>query len=349
MIKIQQKAFGKGSTLYTLQNKNGLVLEVTNFGARIVRLSVPTTKRQKNIVLGFDSAEEYAEKDLYFGATIGRVAGRIKKGTFSIDEQEYQLEVDPIYGNVLHGGASSFEERLWSARVVAEEKSSSVIFTYVSPAGENGFPGRLTVSVQYTLNDLNEWLVAYSAVTDQPTLFNPTNHVYFNLSGDAATSIAEHELFIDADHFAVVAEDTTATGEIRSVSGTPFDFRRSQKIKQVFETSYQQNLLVDGLDHPFLFNKTRKDRPNAILSYPETGISVELYTDQPAVVIFTGHFGSAGPVVSGGKMINHGGITLETQVSPGAVEFDELGSIILRPEEVFKSKTIYKICMNADG
>ncbi|MFD1902220.1 hypothetical protein GQR36_23475 [Enterococcus termitis] len=122
MIKIQQKAFGKGSTLYTLQNKNGLVLEVTNFGARIVRLSVPTTKGQKNIVLGFDSAEEYAEKDLYFGATISSVAGRIKKGTFSIDEQEYQLEVDPIYGNVLHGGASSFEERLWSARVVAEEK-----------------------------------------------------------------------------------------------------------------------------------------------------------------------------------------------------------------------------------
>lgn len=342
-LKVSKRKFGETALLYSLTNDSGITMNVTDLGARIVDLIVPVNGEKRNIVLGFDSAEEYMEKDKYFGATIGRVAGRIKHGTFSIDQQNYQLPVDPKSGHTLHGGLESFETKLWSAATEQTSERVSVLFSYLSPAGENGFPGELKASVTYSLTNENEWIIDYQASTNQPTLYNPTNHVYFNLTGKPSQAVDEHEVFVDADKFAVVAEDTTVTGELRTVVNTPFDFRRPKKMIQVFQTNYEQNRLVNGLDHPFILNQSGFDKSQAIVSAPEKDLSIEMYTDRPAVVIFTAQFGDEGPEVRGEKMCHHGALTLETQVSPGACEFEEFGTIILYPETPYQSRTIYKI------
>jgi len=343
ILEISNQKFGENAILYSLTNDNGLTMKISNLGARIVELIVPVKGEQRNIILGFDSAEEYVAKDMYFGATIGRVAGRIKHGSFSIDEHNYQLPISPENGHTLHGGSKSFEARIWEAEIAETSEQVSVVFSYLSPEGENGFPGELQARVTYTLTNNNEWILDYYAKTDQPTLYNPTNHVYFNLTGDMTQPVDQHSLFVDADRFAVVADDTTVTGELRSVTGTPFDFRQPQSMKQVFQTAYEQNRLVDGLDHPFILNQTGFDQAQAMIIAPQKDLTVEMYTDRPAVVIFTAQFGDNGPEVRGQKLVSHGGITLETQVSPGAVEFEGLGDIILRPETPYQSRTIFKI------
>ncbi len=269
VLKISNQKFGENAILYSLTNDNGLTMTVTNLGARIVDLIVSVNGEKRNIVLGFDTAEEYLSKDMYFGATIGRVAGRIKDGSFSIDEHKYQLPVSPENGHTLHGGAESFEAKIWEAEIEEKSNQVSVIFSYMSPDKEHGFPGELKARVIYSLTNENEWIIDYQAETDQPTLYNPTNHVYFNLTGDVTQSVGEHELFVDADRFAVVDSDTTVTGELRSVDETPFDFRESKSMNQVFETNYEQKNLVDGLDHPFMLNRTGFDQPQAIITAPK--------------------------------------------------------------------------------
>ncbi|MGX7137074.1 aldose epimerase family protein [Enterococcus silesiacus] len=342
-LKVSKRKFGETAILYSLTNDNGLTMNVTNLGARIVDLIVPVNGEERNIVLGFGSEEEYRTKDMYFGATIGRVAGRIKHGSFSIGDQNYQLPVSSENGHTLHGGAESFEAKIWDVEVQEKNDQVAILFSYVSPNGENGFPGELKAHVTYSLTNNNEWIIDYQAETDQPTLYNPTNHVYFNLTGDVTQSVSEHELIVDADRFAVVDSDTTVTGELHSVEETPFDFRESKSMNQVFETSYEQNTLVNGLDHPFLLNQIGFNKPQAIITAPKQDLSVEMYTDRPAVVIFTAQFGETAPEVRGKKLVNHGGLTLETQVSPGAIEFDGFGDIILYPETRYKSRTVYKI------
>lgn len=342
-MKVRKQNFGESSFLYSLTNENNLTMTVTDLGARIVDLIVPVKGEERNIVLGFESAQEYLTKDKYFGATIGRVAGRIKHGVFSIDDQRYQLPVSPETGHTLHGGIESFETKIWEAKIEEKNDQVSVVFSYVSPDGENGFPGNLKARVTYSLTNKNEWIIDYEAKTNQPTLYNPTNHVYFNLTGDVTKSVGTHRLFVDADRFAVVDSDTTVTGELRSVSNTPLDFRNPKTVHRVFETKYLQNNLVDGLDHPFILNQTGFDKPQAMIMAPENDLFVEMYTDRPAVVIFTAQFGDAGPEIRGNKLVHHGGLTLEAQVSPGAVEFDEFGDIVLYPENTYKSRTMYKI------
>lgn len=341
-LKISQQSFGEKATLFILENDNGYKLEVTDFGARVVSFMVPTQSGDKNIVLGFDSAEEYFEKDTYIGATIGRVAGRITKGQFEIDGTAYQVVTQPEHGNTLHGGPNSFEEVYWAAKPFEDERGVHVTFTYTSPDGENGFPGNLDVQVTYTLTNKNEWQLNYEAKTDKATLYNPTNHVYFNLTGDVTKPTDTHKLQVAADKFVVVGDDTTATGEIRSVENTPFDFQTAQLMKQAYEADYEQNVLVDGLDHPFVFSK-EASKPQATIVAPDESIRVEMTTTEPSVVIFTAQFGEDAPVMRGQQLAQHGGITLETQVLPGAVEFEGFGNIILRPSEVFKSETVYKV------
>lgn len=336
-MKIESRSFGANATLYTLENDNGIKLEVTDYGARIVNLFVPTAEGEKNIVLGFESAEEYAEKDNYIGATIGRVAGRITDGKFEIDGTHYQIPQNEN-SSTLHGGPNSFETKIWAAKTEESAEEAAVVFSYVSPEGENDFPGELTVEVRYSLNNDDEWKVSYTANTDKATLFNPTNHVYFNLTGDVTQTVDEHQLSLAADKFVVLRKGTLATGELRDVEGTPFDFRQGNAVKQTFETDYEQNVLVNGLDHPFMLTE---NSPQAVLTAPKGDIAIEMTTDEPTVVIFTAQLGET-PEMRGKKMANRGGITLETQVSPGALEHG-FGNIVLRPEDTFTSSTTYKV------
>lgn len=335
--------FGEHSFLYSLTNDTGITLSITDFGARVVDLVVPLENEHRNIILGFDSEQEYREKDPYIGATIGRVAGRIKNGTFVLGKETYTLSVDSSMNHTLHGGPASFETKYWQAEQIQTKDRISVIFSYTSPENENGFPGKLEVRVTYSLTNQNEWLIDYEAKTDQPTVFNPTNHVYFNLTGDVTQTVAKHQLMVDADYFAVVADDTTVTGEKRDVNDTPFDFRTPKRVETVFSTEYEQNKKVNGLDHPFFLNTHGLTRPKAVITSPDQAVEVEMYTDQPAVVIFTAQFGAHTPEMRGQQLVNQGGLTLETQVSPGAIEFEDFGSICLDPGTSFHSQTRFKI------
>ncbi|MGX7030311.1 aldose epimerase family protein [Vagococcus zengguangii] len=338
-MTISVQDFGNGATLYTITNKHNVSLSATDLGARIVKWLVPTAEGEKNIVLGFDNATGYQTIDTYLGSTIGRVAGRISNGQFEIDGTDYQVETQASQNNhTLHGGPESFETKIWKTDV--NEAQNQLVFSYHSPDGENGFPGNLEVQVTYTLTDDNEWVIDYQATTDNATLFNPTNHVYFNLTGNHEETIHEHTLQLASDMFAVINEDVTVTGEKRAVDGTPFDFRQASKLAQIYDTNYEQNVLVGGLDHPFFLEKTTE--PQAVLTSPSGDIKVEMHTDEDAVVIFSANFG---PDKEDGseKITNFTGITLETQAAPGAIEFDGFGDIVLRPGQTYRSQTGFKV------
>lgn len=341
-MELLESQFGENARLFSLINDHGARLDVTDFGARIVNLMVPTSTGERNIVLGFDSPEAYVAQDPFIGASIGRVAGRIRLGQFEIDGKSYQVQTDPQTGHTLHGGSPSFDTQVWQSSSFQTADAVGVKFTLLSPTGENGFPGNLTASVTYTFNNDNEWALLYQAQSDEPTLYNPTNHVYFNLMGDVTTPIDQHVLTLVSDEFAVLNEDVTVTGEKRHVSGTAFDFSTPKTLANCFEFSDDaQKDLFSGMDHPFFL--THAGDVDAILESPDGAVRVEMVTDQDTVVVFTANFGDGGRVMGGKNLVNHGGITLEAQAAPGAVEFADFGDIVLRPEQTYQAKTTYRI------
>ncbi|MGM9903386.1 galactose mutarotase [Enterococcus sp. 10A9_DIV0425] len=338
-MNITKKSFGKDVQLITLTNKNGLSLSVTDLGARIVSLRW----QDRELVLGFDSAEEYLQKDSFIGASIGRTAGRIEEGRFILGDQTYQLDVDPATGHSLHGSSPSFEEKIWHYEITEEEQETTVIFTTTSPDGEHGFPGNLKVEVRYTLTQDNIWKVTTKGISDQSTLFNPTNHVYFNLSGDVTQSIDQHTLWLNSATFAPLREDSIPTGEQVAVQDTPFDFQTPKTLDTVFTSDFDQKNLFDGIDHPFFLNETGLDRTAAYLISPDGKIKVSVATDAPSIVVFTANFGEDTPEMHGARLSHHGGITFETQIAPGAEQFPSFGTMALAPETVFETTTEFKI------
>ncbi|SDJ19084.1 aldose epimerase family protein [Alteribacillus bidgolensis] len=340
-MKVSQRPYSDEAILFTIENDNGVILEATNFGARIVNLFVPTDSGRKNIILGFDSIEDY-KKESYCGATIGRVAGRIKNGEFMIDESRYQTSINQS-GNTLHGGNPGFDLKYWSYRVNETDQGVSIIFSTNSSDGENGFPGNMKISVTYTLDNYNVWLVSYKAISDKDTIFNPTNHVYFNLTGHPSKPIDDHSLQIIASKFAPVNEDTTVIGEKRSVTGTPYDFRSPKKLKTTFVSDDTEVKKVQGIDHPFFLPCAGLDQIAAKLISPDKKLTIEVHTEEPAIVVYTANFVEEVPLMHGEKLVQHGGITFETQTAPGAIEFEDFGDIVLRANNTYTSQTKYKI------
>lgn len=342
-MKITEKSFGKLVKLYTLENDQGVQLSVTDFGARIVRLQVPVDGHYRDLVLGFNTVEEYLEKDHFMGATIGRVAGRIAAGKFNINGENYQVDLNEN-GNTLHGGSDSFETKIWESKKNVTDELATVTFTYTSPANENGFPGNLNVAVTYSLDNANGWSVDYKAYSDVSTVFNPTNHVYFNLDGDPAKSVANHDLQVEADYYAPLDKNKLTIGKKQSVEYSTFDFRHSKKIAEVFEGDNTQNRMVDGLDHPFLLNKNNSQKIDARLVSSDGRVAIDLTTSSPAIVVFTANFGADFNVpMRHSTFNNHGGITLETQVTPGAERYPKFGSIILNKDERYHEHTLFSL------
>lgn len=216
-------------------------------------------------------------------------------------------------------------------------------FWLESPAGENGFPGNLTVSVTYTLTEENEWQIEYQATTDEQTLFNPTNHVYFNLTGNPTIPIDAHELQINAQKFVPLDERVLPLGELASVDQTAFDLQKPKKLAEVFSSTDEQIQKMNGFDHPFILTNHDLINPDVILKSPTKDITLEMFTDQPSVVIFSANFADNGPDIQGQKLVNHGALTFETQVCPGAERFPLFGSITLSPEQEFHSTTRFKL------
>lgn len=337
-MKITEKDFGAGYQLITITNESGFHLAVTDLGARIVSLG-----RDQELVLGFDSAEEYLAKDPFIGATIGRTAGRIENGRFTLDGKAYQVAVDPANGHSLHGGKPGFETKKWDYTIEEDDQSASVVFTLTSPAGEHGFPGELQVEVRHTLTQDNIWRVTTKGISDHTTLFNPTNHVYFNLTGDVTEAIDQHTLWLNSDSFAFLRPDTIPTGDIAPVAGTAFDFQTEKPLAAVFTSDFAQKNQCNGLDHPFFLKEKDIRQPAAKLTSADGKTELTVSTDSSSVVIFTANFGADGPLMHGKKLAHHGGITFETQIAPGAEQYPDFGSIKLPANETFETTTEYKI------
>ena len=336
---------GKKTDLYILRNKNNMEVCITNFGGRIVSVMVPDKDGQmRDVVLGFDSIQDYISKPSDFGASIGRYANRINQGKFTLDGVEYQLPRNN-YGHCLHGGPQGFQYRVYDA---VQLNPQELQLTYVAKDGEEGFPGNITCKVLMKLTDDNAIDIQYEAETDKPTIVNMTNHSYFNLDGDAGSN-AEHLLTIDADYYTPVDSTFMTTGEIVPVEDTPMDFRTPMPVgERINDFDFVQLKNGNGYDHNWVLNaKGDINRRAASLKSQKTGIVLDVYTNEPGVQVYAGNFLDGS--LTGKKGITYNqraSVCLETQKYPDTPNKPEWPSAVLRPGEKYMSQCIFKFSVD---
>ena len=336
---------GKKTDLYILRNKNNMEVCITNFGGRIVSVMVPDKDGQmRDVVLGFDSIQDYISKPSDFGASIGRYANRINQGKFTLDGVEYQLPRNN-YGHCLHGGPQGFQYRVYDA---VQLNPQELQLTYVAKDGEEGFPGNITCKVLMKLTDDNAIDIQYEAETDKPTIVNMTNHSYFNLDGDAGSN-AEHQLTIDADYYTPVDSTFMTTGEIVPVEDTPMDFRTPMPVgERINDFDFVQLKNGNGYDHNWVLNaKGDINRRAASLKSQKTGIVLDVYTNEPGVQVYAGNFLDGS--LTGKKGITYNqraSVCLETQKYPDTPNKPEWPSAVLRPGEKYMSQCIFKFSVD---
>ncbi len=327
--------------LYTLTNKEGNEVKISNYGGKVTSWITPDKNgTNASIVLGFDSAKKYTPAVPYFGALIGRYGNRIAKGKFTLDGKTYTLATNNG-ANHLHGGNKGFDKVIWTAQPTVDS-IPSLTLTYLSKDGEEGYPGNLKVTVKYTLTDSDELKIEYSATTDKATPLNLTNHSYFNLSGDPTTPILDEEVQINASKYTPVDSTLIPTGELKDVKGTPFDFTKPTKIGLHINEIPAKPV---GYDHNFVLNNSDTTLHQAAIVYdPTSGRQLEVLTTQPAIQFYTGNFLDGTLKLDNGKPINqHTALCLETQHYPNSPNQASFPSTILKPGETFHSLTIYKV------
>ena len=332
---------GKDVSLYTLTNKKGDVLKLSNYGAVIVEIIVPDRDgKRENVTFGYDNFEGYANGDLYFGKVVGQYANRIAKGRFTLDGVDYTLAINNA-PNALHGGPTGWHSRVWDAQILKNTDFPAVRFTYNKPDMEEGFPGNVVAEVVYTWTDNDEIIMDYKVATDKKTIVNITNHAYFNLHGAGLGDILDHEAIIKASSFTPVDSTLIPTGEIRPVEGTPFDFRTPHLIGERIGADYDQLKLGGGYDHNFVLDNA--EEVDAMVFDPSTGRVLEVLTDQPGLQLYTGNFLNGTQTGHGGKVYNYrSGFCLETQHFPDSPNQAAFPSVILMPEEPFLSSTTFR-------
>lgn len=338
---------GDTTGLFTLKNANGMEVNITNYGGRIVSLMVPNRSGElTDVVLGFDSVQAYFPENnkTDFGASIGRYANRINQGKFVIDADTFQLPQNN-FGHCLHGG-TDMGTLGWQYRVYQAEQpnDSTLILTLEDADGNNGFPGTVNAKVTFTLSSDNALTLDYEATTDKPTIINLTNHSYFNLSGDATKPITGETLWIDSDCFTPVDSTFMTTGSIDTVAGTPFDFREAKTIGTDITADNEQIKNGNGYDHNWVLNTAGDaSRPAIRLSDADSGIVMEVLTNEPGVQVYTGNFLDG--TVTGKKGIvydQRAAICLETQHYPDSPNKPQWPSVVLRPGETYNSHCVYK-------
>lgn len=332
---------GKKVQLFTLTNKNGIQVKITNYGGTVTSWITPEKNGNKSsIVLGFDSLNGYLTPPPYFGATIGRYGNRIAKGQFTLDGKMYNLAKNNG-PNHLHGGNKGFDKVVWDV-VPVNAAEPSLTLKYLSKDGEEGYPGNLQVTVKYTLTDNDELDFVYDASTDKATPVNLTNHSYFNLTGNVTNTILNHELWIDADKFTPVDLTLIPTGELKPVKGTPFDFTSPHKIGERIDS------VKGGYDHNWVLNRKGNGMQLvAYLSDSTTGRKLEVYTTEPGLQFYSGNFLDGKLKTSDGKPINqHTGLCLETQHFPDSPNRTNFPSTVLKPGQQYHTETRYKIIIN---
>ncbi len=343
---------GEAVSLYTLKNAHGMEAKVLDYGGIIVSLRVPDRNgRLDDVVLGFDSLGDYERGSPYFGAIIGRYGNRIARGRFTLDGRTYTLATNNG-PNHLHGGVRGFDKVVWTAAQFERGDSVGLVLNYTSPDGEEGYPGTLRATVTYTLTDKNEFIFDYQATTDRPTPVNLTQHSYFNLAGDGKGDILGHLVTLNADRFTPVDSTLIPTGEIKSVAGTPFDFRTSTAIGARIDRNDEQLRYGRGYDHNFVLNKggqggqggTGGDMTLAARVYePTSGRVMEISTTEPGLQFYSGNFLDGTLRGKQGVVYGHrSGFAMETQHFPDSPNKPAFPSTILRPGEEYRSRTIYR-------
>lgn len=324
---------------------NVLGVAMLTYGATIQGIrAVDAHGGRADVMLGLDTLEQYETISPYFGATIGRYANRIAKGRFTLDGTTYQIPINNA-PNALHGGPEGFNTKVWSATPIRRAHEVGVRFGLVSPDGNMGFPGRLTVSVEYTVSDQSVLLIRYRATTDKPTVVNLTNHTYFNLAGEDSGSIYDHSVTIRARQFTPIDTTSIPLGPQRDVAGTPFDFRTPHLIGSRIRVADTQILNALGYDHNWVLDSgfDRTTTPVVTVSEPTSGRIMDCYTDQPGVQFYTSNFLNGALVGPGGMTYRQGaGFTLETQHFPDSPNEASYPSTVLRPGQTYDSRTAFR-------
>ncbi len=344
----QTKA-GEPVMLYTLTNANGLTTDITNYGGIMTRLFVPDRSgKLGDILLGFNTVDEYIAKTPYFGALIGRVGNRIAHGKFTLDGKTYTLALNDKPGDIpcnLHGGIAGFDKVLWQAEPVIKDNAPGLKLHRVSPDGEEGFPGNLDVTVTYWLTNANELKIEYRATTDKATPINLTQHNYYNLRGDGNGDILGHLLTINGSKTTPVNAGLIPTGELAPVASTPFDFLTPTPMGKNINADNQQIKYGPGFDHNWVLDrKTAKDLELAATVYePTTGRVMEVWTQEPDLQFYAGNFLDGTLVGKNGKPYQYRtGFCLETQHAPDSINQPKFPSTVLRPGEVYSTVTVYR-------
>ena len=348
-MSIEKGAFGTmpdgtAVDLYTLRNAGGCEVKITNYGGIVVGLTAADREgKLDDVVLGYETLGEYLADTPYFGALVGRYGNRIGGAKFTLDGVEHALEVNDG-ANSLHGGRRGFDKVVWQAKAVEGEKEDSLELTYLSADGEEGYPGNLSVKVVYAWTDDNELRIDYTATTDRKTVVNLTHHSYFNLAGAGVGDNLAHEMTINADRFTPVDGGLIPTGELRSVEGTPMDFRQPTAIGAQIDADDEQLKLGGGYDHNWVLNSTDGSlAPAASVHEPTTGRVMDVLTTEPGIQFYAGNFLDGSNVGKGGKAYRHrSAFCLETQHFPDSPNQPKFPSTVLEPGGTYRQTTVYR-------
>ncbi len=343
MVRKEKFGFhnGKEIWLFTVKNKTGNVIRLTNFGAKLIWIEVPDRNgKMDNITFGYDTFEETLKGDMSFGSVVGRYANRIAGGKFKIDGIEYSTPLNNG-PNTLHGGPLGWHSVVWDAEILKDGENPGVRFSYLSPDMEQGFPGNVKIEVVYTWTSANEVVMDYTWTTDKKTIVNVTNHSYFNLHGAGTGDVLDHILTIRASAFTPVDSVMIPTGEIRQVAGTPFDFTTPHTIGERIGENYDQLILGKGYDHNYVLDN--KEEVDVILYEPVGGRILEVITDQPGMQLYTGNFLNGTQKGHGGRVFNfRSGMCLESGHFPDSPNKPDFPSTIAEPGKIYKSTTKYR-------
>jgi aldose 1-epimerase len=331
---------GRMASVYSIANSKGMEVRSTDYGATVVSVFVKDKDgNRRDVILGYDDALTYDSNGSYFGATVGRNCNRISDSKITIDGVEYGLEPNDR-GNNLHSGSKALSKVMWT---VKSQESNKITYQYESPDLEEGYPGNATIEVTFEVTEDCEFVISYHAVSDKKTVFNMTNHSYFNLNGHDSGDVLNHVLWINASHYTPVQnEKSIPTGEIASVEGTPFDFRTAKPIGQDIHADHEQIGYSDGYDHNFAIDKTKEGIEKVAEVYaPESGIRMAVYTDCIGIQLYTAN-GISGQVGKGGTAYpNYGALCLETQYFPNAINEPNFVSPLTEAGVVYESTTKY--------
>ncbi len=337
-------ADGKAVDLYTLTNANGMTVKITNYGGIVTSIVVPDrTGKKGDVVLGFNTLDEYLKGHPFFGAIAGRYANRIGKGKFTLNGAEYKLAINNGE-NSLHGGKVGFDKAVWEAKEIPATNGTSLELKHTSPDGDEGYPGKLDVTLVYTLTNDNALQLDFSATTDKDTVVNLTNHSYFNLAGEGSGDILGHELMIDADNITPVDKGLIPTGKLMPVKGTAFDFTKPEVIGKRIDAQEEQITIGKGYDHNFALNSGGgKLALAARATDPTSGRVLEVLTDQPGVQLYTGNFLDGSKIGKSGKPYpRRAGFCLETQHFPDSPNKPSFPTTVLKKGEQYKTTTVFK-------